>query len=596
MSARLCLCLLALIVALSAPQPLGAQTDSQRYYSAALGVTFAYPSAWTLRENPATQTVLAAPKGDWEGLAEGKAPSGLLFSLTFSTFRLMGIPNAEAFPSLLLKYATGGRRALSPTRLGGAAGMQLLERDSAHNLAIYTALLSVGGRRVAILRAVSTLAVWQGDGEATLQQLLASLSFFPPTEGVDADRIDVPLWQLSTEHLPDLSAIAVSADGSLIFAADARRGIQPISANGVAQPELLAFAPIQHYAQIVTRADGSQYIADPISQIVWRRAPESETVTRFFGGTRGTGRGAFGEGMPRQFVFSGENVYVVDENVDGVRVQVFSLGGRAVTAWRLADALPNVRNVLLGADRQGNLYLLANGTNGLLKLYADGRVAQRGIGGQWLAESEPLALALDRFNNFYVATADQGILMLSPEGALLGIIGTPYDEMAPPKLGQLARPIALAPAPTGDLLYVADAGKYPQVVAFVLDRNLAESIDRGSADQGEIAYGETRHGALSDQHFVHRYAFNGKAGESVTLTLRAERFDAYLELLDPDGRLIAANDDLRAPTPPYAATDAQIADFRLPQNGRYTVRVTRFGRETARGAFGNYSLRLGRAP
>jgi DNA-binding beta-propeller fold protein YncE len=591
---RLCAVLLALSVALALPQPLSAQAELQRYYNAALGVAFAYPSAWTLRENLAAQTVLAAPKGDWEGLAEGKPPSGVLFSLTFSTLRLMNIPNTDAFPSLLLKYATGGQRALSPARLGGAAGMQLIERDATHDLAIYTALLSVGRRRVAILRAVSTLSVWQRDGEAILQRLLNSLSFFPPSEGVDVDRVDIPVWQVSADRLSAPSAIAVSADGASLYVTDAQRGIWQLSADGTVQSDLLTLPTIQSYGQLVTRLDGSQYIADPASQIVWRRSPETGSVTRFFGGARGTGRGAFGEGMPRQFVFSGQNVYVVDENVDGVRVQVFNIGGRAVAAWNLASELPNARDVLLSADAQGNLYLLASGTDGLLKLYADGRVAQRGIGGAWLAKSEPLALAIDRFNNFYIATADQGILMLAADGTLLGVIGEPYDEASSPKAGQLARPIAIAPAPSGNLLYVLDAGKHRQVVAFVLDRNLAESVEKGNAAQGEISYGERRRAALTDQFFLHSYTFTGRAGEVITLSVRAEGFDAYLELLDADGKLIAVNDDIGAPSETLAATDSQIAAFALPQDGRYIVRVTRFGRETARGAFGAYELQLSR--
>jgi serine protease Do len=132
------------------------------------------------------------------------------------------------------------------------------------------------------------------------------------------------------------------------------------------------------------------------------------------------------------------------------------------------------------------------------------------------------------------------------------------------------------------------------VVAFVLDRNLTESVARGSADQGAISYGERRFGALTDQIFLHTYTFEGKAGESVTITLRSAEFDAYLELIGVDGKPLAANDDIGALTGSLSATDAQIAAFTLPQDGRYTVRVTRFGRETARGVFGSYELQLSR--
>jgi hypothetical protein len=59
-----------------------------------------------------------------------------------------------------------------------------------------------------------------------------------------------------------------------------------------------------------------------------------------------------------------------------------------------------------------------------------------------------------------------------------------------------------------------------------------------------------------------------------------------------DGKLIAASNGIGAPTETLAATDSRIAGFVLPQDGRYTVRITRFGRETARGAFRAYELQL----
>lgn len=89
------LCLAALLL----PFPLHAQTDTQSYRSDVLGVTFQYPKGWALREQLAAQTVLAAPEGDIEGLAEGKAPSGVLFSLTLSTLRQMGARNTDDFPA-----------------------------------------------------------------------------------------------------------------------------------------------------------------------------------------------------------------------------------------------------------------------------------------------------------------------------------------------------------------------------------------------------------------------------------------------------------------------------------------------------------------
>jgi hypothetical protein len=78
------------------------------------------------------------------------------------------------------------------------------------------------------------------------------------------------------------------------------------------------------------------------------------------------------------------------------------------------------------------------------------------------------------------------------------------------------------------------------------------------------------------------FEFEGRAGQQVSIEMRAD-FDAYLELRDPRGVILAEDDDGLGD-----GTDAHILTA-LPANGRFRVVARAFG-ETAR--TGLYELRL----
>src|SRR5262249_1383958 len=82
-----------------------------------------------------------------------------------------------------------------------------------------------------------------------------------------------------------------------------------------------------------------------------------------------------------------------------------------------------------------------------------------------------------------------------------------------------------------------------------------------------IGYGDTVSGkAISiDDPVV--YTFNGKAGETVSISLSSDAVDTYLVLADQDGNLIAENDDI---------SDSNVNSFVqavLPANGDYLIGV-----------------------
>lgn len=567
-------------------QPAHAQAGPQEYRSDVFGLAFQYPAGWVIREQMATQTILAAAEADLQAIAESRKPAGLIFSVTITSMRQIGAQSLDDLGPLLQRISGEGAQPITNIRIGGADGLVTGALNSAQDVATRTVILSIGRRRVAILRGVATATGWVTGGKTQFDDVVNTMSFFPPPAGIDIDGVGAALWQLSAADMPNLTDVTITANGATLYVTERDKGIWQISANGVAlgvsrPPEVGAFGGI------VVLRDGSIYLSDPVNHVLWLSLP-GEPIRKLGRGEVGTGRGAFGPTSPRQFGFAPRYIYILDENEGGPRIQLFSFSGSPTTFWRLPAG---IERPLMAVDGEGNAYILGRNTDGIVKINAAGAVSREGIGREALAGSEALALVVDRFDNFYVATADQGILHLDTDGRLIGVIGEPYDESAPPKPGQLARPVAIALSPEGGPMYVVDAGsKYPQIVAFALDGNTAISLEAGTHAVGPIRYGQTVTGSITIPNFMYTYTFEGKAGEVVTITMQgSETLDAYVDLLRPDGRLVAANDDAR--TGGLGPTDAQIRAYTLPLDGTYTIRATRFGREASR-QVGEFSLRL----
>jgi hypothetical protein len=571
------------------PIPAVAQGALKEYRSDVFGLAFQYPSDWGIREQLVTQTILAASEADLKAIGESQKPAGLIFSITITSMRQIGARSLDDFGGLLGRISGEATRPITNIRVGGADGLVTAMTSSAQDVATQTAILSIGKRRVAIIRGVATATGWVTGGKMQFEAILNTMSFFPPPNGIDIDGVGTAFWQLSASDvgLLDLTDISISVDGSTLYVTERSKGVWEISANGISRgitrpPEVGAFGGV------VVLRDGSRYFTDPVNHVLWLSLPTEPAMRKLGRGEVGAGRGAFGPNSPSQFGFAPRYIYILDENESGPRIQLFSFTGVPQTFWRLPAGIENPR---MAIDGDGNAYILGKNTNGIIKVNAAGAVSEDRIATDILANSEILGLAMDRFDNFFVATADQGILHLNGDGRLIGVIGEPYDESAPPKPGQLARPIAMALTPGGGPMYVVDAGsKYPQIVAFALDGNTAVSLEAGTRDGGVITDGQTVSGSIAVATFLYTYTFDGKAGEVVTITMQGgDKIDAYVDLLRPDGKLAAANDDAKVSG--LAAKDAQIKEFVLPADGTYTIRATRFGREASR-QVGDFTLKL----
>lgn len=120
-----------------------------------------------------------------------------------------------------------------------------------------------------------------------------------------------------------------------------------------------------------------------------------------------------------------------------------------------------------------------------------------------------------------------------------------------------------------------------------------------SCSIASIDFGTTRTGTLSSTDctaphrtgsFADLYVFSGTAGQQLRITMNSTAFDTYLFLQDPNGTVIAANDDcvgagLNSCIPINATSGGVLT---LPSTGTYTLEATSF----TSGATGTYTVSL----
>lgn len=104
---------------------------------------------------------------------------------------------------------------------------------------------------------------------------------------------------------------------------------------------------------------------------------------------------------------------------------------------------------------------------------------------------------------------------------------------------------------------------------------------------GEIDYGETAVGELTEEAQIGTFRFNGTAGDQVTIALNSSDFDPKVRLIAPDGTVLAEDDDSGPDL------NALISEFTLPRDGEYVIEVDGFrGASGDRVLLGEFSLSL----
>lgn len=114
----------------------------------------------------------------------------------------------------------------------------------------------------------------------------------------------------------------------------------------------------------------------------------------------------------------------------------------------------------------------------------------------------------------------------------------------------------------GTYTLLANSAQEQEFGNYLLSANTVESqwILR---EEGELKFGDDV--VPSDGSFYDDYQFEGRAGQTVRITLESDEFDTYLVLIGPDGRAIAENDDRNSQT-----TNSRIR-ITLPSSGNYQI-------------------------
>ena len=107
--------------------------------------------------------------------------------------------------------------------------------------------------------------------------------------------------------------------------------------------------------------------------------------------------------------------------------------------------------------------------------------------------------------------------------------------------------------------------------------HLLENVERGSLEEGDNVIAD-------DGSFYDSYPLEGKAGDSFTIYLESDEFDAFVALIDDKGNIIEQNDDISEEN-----SNSRIR-VTIPENGVYNVIVNAYDE----GGQGKYVLIVSR--
>ncbi len=151
------------------------------------------------------------------------------------------------------------------------------------------------------------------------------------------------------------------------------------------------------------------------------------------------------------------------------------------------------------------------------------------------------------------------VVSLPANGAYTAIVSSYRENTG----GRYQITLALAPAPAGP----------GQVARVQPGQTLSGRLEPGDKQRGNGAYEDW-------------FDLDGRAGQQVAIELHSSAFDAYLELRDPSGNIVAENDDGGQGTDSYIVTS-------LPVNGHYRIVARSYGDDPHTGL---YELKVSTAP
>lgn len=124
---------------------------------------------------------------------------------------------------------------------------------------------------------------------------------------------------------------------------------------------------------------------------------------------------------------------------------------------------------------------------------------------------------------------------------------------------------------------IANSDQSEEVAINSETAGLSEKVEKGSLEKGDRVIEDD--GSLYDF-----YPIQGKAGESVTINLESDMFDAFVALVDSNGKTVGENDDI---SPEDSNSQLSVT---LPEDGVYNVIVNTYDENGT----GEYVLKVSR--
>ncbi|NJL97537.1 MAG: hypothetical protein HC924_01225 [Synechococcaceae cyanobacterium SM2_3_2] len=135
------------------------------------------------------------------------------------------------------------------------------------------------------------------------------------------------------------------------------------------------------------------------------------------------------------------------------------------------------------------------------------------------------------------------------------------------------------------------AVRFPSAGSYTIEASSFEGGETGDYELGytlgsveweqtiasRLGEGSARH--PSDESWMEEHALEARGGRALLVSMTSTEIDAYLEVLDAQGEVIASNDDSGGDT------DALLVVY-LPESGTYTIRANTF----SAGETGSYTL------
>ena len=217
--------------------------------------------------------------------------------------------------------------------------------------------------------------------------------------------------------------------------------------------------------------NGDLFVADNGRNAIVRLSPNGTLIQRW--GEIGDGEAQFGLQSPQRIAVGADgSVYALDSHPDpqnqSTHSSVIRFNGNDGSFMQRISLPSGSAPTDLAVDASGILYLAEPTDRVILKMDTEGNILAR-LGEQASPGGISAgAIDLDRQGNIYVATWNDGILRLSPNGTLLSTIGSIADPGSLPQPGQFSLPQGIAVAP-GGIVWVSDnAGEYSAITAMRL--------------------------------------------------------------------------------------------------------------------------------